>query len=50
MEKVREKRNHYDDETLERMKKYYKIYSPDELLQFIKTHGLKNYNFKIDES
>ena len=49
MEKVKEK-NHYDDETLERMKKYYKIDDDDDLLRFIKTHGLKNYNFEIDHS
>jgi retron-type reverse transcriptase len=45
------KRNvHYDDETLEKMKRYYKIDGNEELLRFIKTHGLKNYNFDIDNS
>ena len=45
------KRNvHYDDETLEKMKRYYKIDNNEELLRFIKTHGLKNYNFDIDNS
>jgi len=41
------RRVHYDDETLEKMKRYYKIDDHDELLRFIKTHGLKNYDFKI---
>ena len=39
---------HYDDETLEKMKRYYKIDDNEELLRFIKTHGLINYNFDID--
>ena len=42
------KRVHYDDETLEKMKRYYKIDDHDELLRFIKTHGLKNYDVEID--
>jgi len=51
MEKAKAKRYvHYDDETLEKMKRYYKIDDPDELLRFIKTHGLKNYNFEIENS
>lgn len=33
---------HYDDDTLERMKRYYKIEHYDELLRFIKTQGLQN--------
>lgn len=41
---------HYDDETLEKMKRYYKIDDNEELLRFIKTHGLKNYNFDINNS
>ena len=41
---------HYDDETLEKMKRYYKIDNQDELLRFIKTHGLKNYDFEIENS
>ena len=40
----------YDDETLEKMKRYYKIDDNEELLRFIKTHGLKNYNFDINNS
>lgn len=40
----------YDDETLEKMKRYYKIDDNEELLRFIKTHGLKDYNFDINNS
>ena len=51
MERARVKRNvHYDAETLEKMKRYYKIDDNEELLRFIKTQGLKNYNFDIDNS
>jgi len=41
---------HYDDETLEKMKRYYKIDNQDELLRFIKTHGLKNYDIELENS
>jgi hypothetical protein len=41
---------HYDDETLEEMKRYYKIDDHDELSRFIKTHGLRNYDFEIENS
>ena len=41
---------HYEDETLEKMKRYFKIDDHDELLRFIKTHGLKNYDFEIENS
>ena len=50
MENAKAKKNHYDDETFERMKKYYKIDDHEDLLRFIKTHGLKDYNFEIDNS
>ncbi|HEX7818861.1 MAG TPA: hypothetical protein VF419_05740 [Nitrososphaeraceae archaeon] len=51
MKRAGVKRNvHYDDETLEKMKRYYKIDDNEELLRFIKTHGLKNYNFDINNS
>lgn len=51
MEKAKVKKYaHYDDETLEKMKRYYKIDDNDELLRFIKTHGLKNYDFDLDNS
>ena len=40
--KKREKRHmQYDDETLEHMKRYYKIQDHNSLLRFIKLHGLK---------
>jgi hypothetical protein len=49
MEKARVKKHvHYDDETLEKMKRYYKIDNQDELLRFIKTHGLKNDDFELE--
>lgn len=50
MDRVKAKKNYYDDETLERMKKYYKIDNDDDLLRFIATHGLKDYKFEIEES
>jgi len=51
MEKARVKRYpHYDVETLEKMKRYYKIDNQDELLRFIKTHGLKNSDFELENS
>ena len=37
----------YDD-TLEEMKRYYKIDNHDELLRFIKTHGLKNDDSEVE--
>ena len=49
MEKAKVKRRvDYDDETLEKMKRYYKIDNHDELLRFIKTHGLKNDDFELE--
>ena len=51
MEKAKVKRYpHYDDETLEKMKRYYKMDNQDELLRFIKTHGLKNSDFELENS
>ena len=51
MEKAEEKKYvNYDDETLEKMKRYYKIDDHDELLRFIKTHGLKNYDLDVNNS
>ena len=43
-------KHHYDDETLEKMKKYYKVDSRDDVLRFIKSHGLKNYNLDPENS
>jgi len=39
----------YDDDTLEEMKRYYKIDDHDELLRFIKAHGLKNDDSDIEQ-
>ncbi len=51
MEKAKVKKYvNYDDETLEKMKRYYKINDHDELLRFIKTHGLKNYDLDVNNS
>lgn len=51
MEKAKVKKiPHYDDETLEKMKRYYKIDNQEELLRYIKTHGLKNYDFELENS
>ena len=43
------KRVLYDDDTLEEMKRYYKIDNHDELLRFIKTHGLKNDDSEVED-
>lgn len=49
MEKAKVKKYvNYDDETLEKMKSYYKIDDHRELLRFIKTHGLKDYILQVD--
>lgn len=40
----------YDDATLERMKRYYKVEDDDELLKFIKTHGMRRHIDILDES
>jgi hypothetical protein len=49
VEKARvKKRVLYDDDTLEEMKRYYKIDNHDELLRFIKTHGLKNDDSEVE--
>ncbi len=48
MERPKIKKHHYDDDTLERMRKYYKVDNYDDLLRFIETHGLKNYNLELD--
>ena len=42
------KRVLYDDDTLEEMKRYYKIENHDELLRFIKTYGLKNDDSEVE--
>jgi hypothetical protein len=40
----------YDDATLERMKRYYKVEDHDELLRFIKTHGLRRHIDILDDN
>ena len=40
----------YDDATLERMKRYYKVDDNDELLKYIKTHGMRRHIDILDES
>jgi hypothetical protein len=40
----------YDDQTLENMKRYYKIDSYDELLKFIKRNGLVGDSEGADSS
>ncbi len=40
----------YDDATLERMKRYYKVEDHGELLKFIKTHGIRRHADILDES
>ena len=40
MRKKEERRPIYDDQTLENMKRYYKIESHDALLSYIKKYGL----------
>jgi hypothetical protein len=50
VEKARvKKRVLYDDDTLEEMKRYYKIDNHDELLRFIKTHGLKSDDNEVED-
>lgn len=50
VEKARvKKRVLYDNDTLEEMKRYYKIDNHDELLRFIKTHGLKNDDSEVED-
>ena len=41
VEKKKKQQPIYDDKTLEHMKSYYKIESHDELLRYIKKHGLR---------
>jgi hypothetical protein len=40
----------YDDAMLERMKHYFRLKSHDELLQYIKTHGLRRHIDILEES
>lgn len=38
----------YDDETLEHMKRYYRIQDHDLLLRFIKLYGLKAEDIELE--
>jgi hypothetical protein len=49
MDGVKAKKNYYDDETLEKMKKHFNIDNDDDLLRYIASHGLKDYKFEIEE-
>lgn len=39
----------YDDRTIERMKRYYKVESHDELLRYIKIHGMRRHIDMLEE-
>ncbi len=38
----------YDDATIEHMKQYYKVEDHDELLRYIKTHGMSRHSEVLD--
>ncbi|HEX2014084.1 MAG TPA: hypothetical protein VLA68_02540 [Nitrososphaera sp.] len=40
----------YDDALLERMKRYYKVEDHDELLKYIKNHGMRRHIDRLEES
>lgn len=40
----------YDDAMIERMKRYYKVEDHDELIKFIKTHGMRRHVDILEES
>jgi hypothetical protein len=40
----------YDDATLERMRRYYRLKSHDELLRYIKTHGMRRHVDILEEA
>jgi len=46
--KSKKRRSHYDDDTLERMKHYYKIDDHESLLRFIKIHGLAAEDLEVE--
>jgi hypothetical protein len=50
VDSVKAKKNYYDDETLEKMKKHYRIDNDDDLLRYIAAHGLNDYKFEIEDS
>jgi hypothetical protein len=38
----------YDDATIERMKQYYRVDDHDELLRYIRTHGMRRHSEILD--
>ena len=46
--KSKKRHSHYDDDTLERMKHYYKIDDHESLLRFIKIHGLTAEDLEVE--
>jgi hypothetical protein len=40
----------YDDATLERMRRYFRLKSHDELLRYIKTHGMRRHVDILEEA
>jgi hypothetical protein len=40
----------YDDALIERMKRYYKVEDHDEVLKFIKKHGMRRHIDILDET
>jgi len=40
----------YDDATIERMKRYYKIDDHDELLKFIKSRGIRRHFDMLEDN
>ena len=40
----------YDDATLERMKRYYRLADNKELLKYIKTHGMRRHVDMLEEN
>jgi hypothetical protein len=38
----------YDDATIERMKQYYRLEDHDELLRYIRTHGMRRHSEILD--
>ena len=40
----------YDDATLERMRRYFRLKNHDELLKYIKTHGIRRHFDILEEA
>jgi hypothetical protein len=39
----------YDDDTLERMKRYFRLANDKELLRYIKTHGVRRHADMLED-